>query len=69
MTHTEAMVLELFTEAMGQQHSLSAKHRDALEAKFVTLLKARGYIRMNRWTSSLPLLPVAILAERLCEGV
>ena len=41
MTHTEAMVLELFTEAMGQQHSLSAKHRDALEAKFVTLLKAK----------------------------
>ena len=41
MTHTEAMVLDLFTEAMGQQLSLSARTRDALEAKFVTLLKAK----------------------------
>ena len=41
MTHTEAMVLDLFTEAMGPQLSLSARTRDALEAKFVTLLKAK----------------------------
>lgn len=41
MTHTEAMVLELFGEAVGNHGWLSAKHRDGLEAKFVTLIKAK----------------------------
>ena len=41
MTHTEAMVLDLFGEAVGNHGWLTAKHRDGLEAKFVTLIKAK----------------------------
>lgn len=41
MTLTEQMVHDLFGEAVRQQQFLSAKNRDALESKFVTLLKAK----------------------------
>ena len=40
MTHTEQMVHDLFGEAVRRQ-SMSAGHRDGLEAKFVTLLKGK----------------------------
>ena len=41
MTLTEQMVHNLFGEAVRQQQFLSARSRDALEGKFVTLLKAK----------------------------
>ena len=41
MTLTESMVHDLFGEAVRQQQYLSAKNRDALEGKFVTLIKAK----------------------------
>ena len=40
-SHSEAMVYELFIEAVAQQKFLSAENRDMLEAKYTTLIKAK----------------------------
>ena len=39
--HTEAMVYELFNEAVAQQKFLTAEQRDMLETKYTTLIKAK----------------------------
>ena len=39
--HSEAMVYELFIEAVAQQKFLSAENRDMLEVKYTTLIKAK----------------------------